>query len=449
MSMKKLSLIALFCLGLSVTSAEAAIIKVKVTNKKGDTVILILNSNERKDIVLDANGLGSIEIKDFEPQYAVLRYEYGRRILYLEPDKDLTLSFDGKTMWKTITIEGTGAAINNYLNDGKLAVVDYEDAKLSEAAYIKKSDSVYNANVGAFTAAKLPAAFAGQEEKRLKYVSYANYPLYPSFHGRITKNKEFQLTDAYYEHLKELTTLDADLLSMTEYKEFLPEAIARLSVQGKKVAKRTDNVNYQLEYINANVSDSKLKEFLTNNLVYGYVESNGVTGAEGFIAEYKKNVQDPELIKAFDGICTKWSKITVGQPSPEFQGENMEGKVVTLKDLKGKYVYIDIWATWCGPCRAEIPHLKKLEEKYHGKDIEFVSLSCDQDKDAWKKMVEKDQLKGVQLHIGNKSSFMDDYLVLGIPRFILLDKDGKIISSDMSRPSNAGTVEKFDELLGL
>ena len=114
-----------------------------------------------------------------------------------------------------------------------------------------------------------------------------------------------------------------------------------------------------------------------------------------------------------------------------------------------RYIYIDVWATWCGPCRGELPALKELEEKYAGKDIHFVSLSCDKNKKAWENMVTKDQLKGIQLHMGTDRTFMDAYLINGIPRFILLDRDGKIISANMTRPSDPKTAEKFNELLGL
>ena len=141
--------------------------------------------------------------------------------------------------------------------------------------------------------------------------------------------------------------------------------------------------------------------------------------------------------------------MTIITRTASFSYPDINGKTVSLADLKGKYIYIDVWATWCGPCRGELPALKELEEKYAGKDIHFVSLSCDKNKKAWENMVTKDQLKGIQLHMGTDRTFMDAYLINGIPRFILLDRDGKIISANMTRPSDPKTAEKFNELLGL
>ena len=111
-----------------------------------------------------------------------------------------------------------------------------------------------------------------------------------------------------------------------------------------------------------------------------------------------------------------------GDQAPTFKYLDINGKEVSLSDLKGKYVYIDIWATWCGPCTGELPHLKELEKKMHGKKIVFVSISCDKDKAAWEKMVKEKGLEGVQLHNGGDRAFMDAFGVKYIPRFILLDK---------------------------
>lgn len=141
-----------------------------------------------------------------------------------------------------------------------------------------------------------------------------------------------------------------------------------------------------------------------------------------------------------------------GTKSPDFDFENHKGGKTKLADFKGKYVYIDVWATWCGPCRAEIPHLKKLEEHYHGNDkIEFVSISVDKmkDHDKWKKFVDDKELGGVQLFADKdwNSEFVKGYKINGIPRFIIIGPDGNIVNADAPRPSSATIYETFDGLL--
>jgi thiol-disulfide isomerase/thioredoxin len=146
----------------------------------------------------------------------------------------------------------------------------------------------------------------------------------------------------------------------------------------------------------------------------------------------------------------KANKMT-GKPSPQFDYENFKGGKTKLADLKGKYVYIDLWATWCAPCRAEIPYLQKVEEKYHGKNIEFVSISIDKEKDRekWKNFVTDKSLGGVQLFADKdwQSEFVVNYGVMGIPRFILIDPQGNVVSSDAERPSSPDLQKQLDALL--
>ena len=140
-----------------------------------------------------------------------------------------------------------------------------------------------------------------------------------------------------------------------------------------------------------------------------------------------------------------------GKASPKFIAyENNAGGTTSLDDLKGKYVYVDVWATWCGPCKAEIPYLKKVEKAYHGKNIEFVSISIDQKKDydKWKTMIKEKELGGIQLLADNdwKSEFVQNYKINGIPRFILIDPKGNIVTPDAPRPSNEKLKELFNSL---
>ena len=137
--------------------------------------------------------------------------------------------------------------------------------------------------------------------------------------------------------------------------------------------------------------------------------------------------------------------------SSPFDYLNFKGGNTKLSDFKGKYVYIDVWATWCGPCIAEIPFLKKVEEKYDGKNIAFVSISVDVQKDfeKWKKFVEDKQLGGIQLFADKNwnSDFIKSFGINSIPRFILIDPSGKVVSADAARPSDSKLSEQLDALL--
>ncbi len=153
--------------------------------------------------------------------------------------------------------------------------------------------------------------------------------------------------------------------------------------------------------------------------------------------------------KEISDLIAKQKSLAPGNPSPTFNYDNFKGGKTSLESLKGKVVYIDVWATWCGPCRGELPHLQKVEKAYHGKNIAFVSISVDKNVEAWKKMVKDKNLGGIQLHADKafSSKFVKDYGINGIPRFILLDKEGKIVNADAPRPSNKNLKKLLDETL--
>ncbi len=209
----------------------------------------------------------------------------------------------------------------------------------------------------------------------------------------------------------------------------------------------TDNSMYDLDKTKFDEKNTEIGESLKELL-----DKTQNLDAD-FIA--KQNKENDGLIKY---IANRYEEkqylVTVlgrGKVSPEFnEFENYKGGTTSLDDLKGKYVYIDVWATWCGPCKAQIPFLKEVEKTYHGKNIEFVSISVDKAKnhDSWKKMIEEKELSGIQLFADKdwNSSFVQDYKIKGIPRFILIDPLGNIVSSDAPRPSSEDLKMLFKEL---
>jgi len=121
-----------------------------------------------------------------------------------------------------------------------------------------------------------------------------------------------------------------------------------------------------------------------------------------------------------------------------------------LKDFRGKYVLIDVWATYCSPCKKEIPFLEKIQEKFKNKNIVFVGIATDGVKEEWIKFLDQNKLKGIQLIMDRKwISFMHRYQVSTIPRYILLDKEGKIVNMNMPLPSDPEFVKILKSLKGL
>ncbi|HMR18813.1 MAG TPA: TlpA disulfide reductase family protein [Sphingobacterium sp.] len=154
-----------------------------------------------------------------------------------------------------------------------------------------------------------------------------------------------------------------------------------------------------------------------------------------FYDKYKDYLILPEQQERVQAVGNKFI-VAEGEPAFNFSFPDVTGKNISLAELKGKIVLVDLWATWCGPCKAEEPHWEKLYEEYAGKDIVFVGISVDKDKSAWGKYVQEKNLRGIQLHAGQGNLLSKAYDVTGIPRYILIDKNGNLIDARSPRPSD-------------
>ena len=193
--------------------------------------------------------------------------------------------------------------------------------------------------------------------------------------------------------------------------------------------------------------NSSLKSYLIQSLITTYTSQYGVNELGELRDTFNRFVLDPIAKQDLNNLYAQTQKLQPGKPSPDFAFKDINGKTITLKSLRGKYVYIDVWATWCGPCCKEIPHLEKLMEEFENENIHFVSISIDRNQKAWRDMIDQKKMKGIQLHIGNNKDFEKDYMISMIPRFILLDPQGNIVNAKMSRPSAPETMNAIKKLL--
>lgn len=120
-------------------------------------------------------------------------------------------------------------------------------------------------------------------------------------------------------------------------------------------------------------------------------------------------------------------RMNIGNPAPNFKFVTDKGKKTDLDAYKGKILVLDFWASWCGPCRGEVPNLKKYYEQFKGKDVEFLSVSIDADKEAWKKALKEEQMPWKQGWVEDAGkNVMQTYQFGGIPFILVIDKDGKL-----------------------
>lgn len=142
-------------------------------------------------------------------------------------------------------------------------------------------------------------------------------------------------------------------------------------------------------------------------------------------------------------------KLSKGQPAPLFGGTTIDNKPFNLAALKGKYVIIDVWATWCGPCKVQSPYFEKFALKYKKQNIQFVALSIDDKIQDWFVDAKSKSKSVLQVHTNDKKEFSKKYDAQSIPRFILIDPDGNLVNSAMPFPSAPIFEQVLRQELGL
>lgn len=443
---------ALVAISCSQDQKQTSVWSGKVENNTNGLITLI-GSEYEKDIILEDDGSFIVELDlPYEGYYNAI---FGRipLALYLEKGKDLSLQVDLEDFENSIEITGELAAENNFLlQKKKLANQDLRALYAEEpSSFLQSINALHDKIASALKASEITnEKFLKSQERELNYMQASFLNNYEDNYTYLTKVEEVVVPDNFYDQLERINLSDTLEFRLSDsYKQLVSSHWHRET----GLLLRQEEENHSIQYIN----------LINANFPEGYAKNQLLKDATGYSLKpdkyldkvyelYMENQTDPELRQQMEDSYKVLSKLTPGKKSPTFDYENYNGGTTSLESLQGKYVYVDVWATWCGPCLREIPFLKEVEKDYRDKDIEFVAISIDEakDYDKWREMIEERELVGIHLYTGGdawQAEFPQAYNVRGIPRFILIDPEGNIFDADTYRPSDPKLRALFDEIL--
>ncbi len=454
--MKKIFLLALITIAFSCEKEVESLTFSGQIKNLDDTEVSITSLNGTNVIVqADEKGVFSESIGIQEGFYN-LNLGNERYRIYLKPGMDLALYVDLENTEDSFHYKGSLASENNYLFSKKEQLEAYSDKRI-EILSQEESDFLETMERGT----QQDLAFLGQSEgistrfqkletKNILYTKALRMTNYPSYYAYYNQKDEVEPSAEFKNEIPDL-----DLNSLSDYINSIEfRSLVRMYFQDltETAYAKDSNLDYYATYLEI-IDQSDFNPILKGFLAYDNARM-AITYTEDLESYYKTYLsldKNPKNNKEIQNTYEELLQISAGKDSPIFENyENFKGGTTSLADLKGKYVYMDIWAQWCGPCKREIPYLKEIEAEYHDKNIEFVSISIDRKKDydKWRAMVEEKELGGIQL-LADKdwnSQFVEEYLIKGIPRFILVDPQGKIVNSNAPRPSDQKLRKVFNDL---
>ena len=465
--MKSLSFYFLLFFTSSVFAQQTTKVSGKITNPAGEKVYVYYINNYLNwtnayldSATLDKNGNFAMSFALKSPVSAYFKHGDEHSSIYLFPGDDLTLQLNSEEFDETITYIGKGAEKNNYLAaklllEEKYDAERYENYKLPANEYVAKSDKIKTKvlelleNKMNGVKDKEQRKFISWEKDNIDY-SFANAKMmYPMYYSSFTKEKA-ELPATYYNFLKTLKINNPELMNSSDYIAFIEDYTRNQYVEQVKIDTTIKDrmSEWQLEFINSKftgpVKEFALARVIDNQIKFLNESSEAGKNLDVFKKEFPRSTYYTSLEKTYN----KALKLKAGNPAPDFLLPDLEGEKVSLKDFEGKIIYMDIWASWCGPCLMQVPYAKKLKEELEGEDVVFLYVSMDEKEETWRNTIEKKEIEGVHLiSPGNWSSEIAGlYNVYSIPRYILIGKDGKIINSQAASPSGKAKQQILNAL---
>ena len=377
--------------------------------------------------------------------------------LYLRPEDALKVAFDALEPLKSLVFEGVGADNNSFLlaYHRDMDQITGDRFVMSEAG--KRDHEAFVALLDSMDTAKLAYLEAGMADKdlsddfvafmktRIIYERYTRMVEYAVMFSRMNPGEPApELPEDYYSFLEREGVLDDARLENLAYINFLMAWLNHeRRLRAAEPSHEEKSINTQTYYLAADVLSGKSRDFIQAMMAGRELSYGTLADAEAIYRDFTEGDAYHGYQERIHLIYRTMEALSAGNPAPAFAMTDMEGREVSLEDFRGKVVFMDFWASWCGPCMREMPHIKAMKERFaKEEEVVFVYVSIDTDEDAWLNAVERLDLEGVHFNTpGRERGVPAMYNVKWIPTFYVIGRDGNIFDNRPPMPSQGGLDE--------
>ncbi|TAE51581.1 MAG: TlpA family protein disulfide reductase [Bacteroidetes bacterium] len=394
---------------------------------------------------LDDNGAFQLDIPLDKPRVATLSHGRETTPLFLFPGDKIEMKLDPGMFDETISYSGDNASAkaSNFLAAWFLKFDDGTPANLHALqvqsldipGYMAYSDKRYQERISFLQAEKTRLSLPDELVNFVAQRELYKYALERLQYPYMQEQEELpELPAGYYDFLSKVPVNQESAVGLSEYANFLEMyLIYRQAAAGKSEISPVEKMEADWKIIGEVLTGNALR--MGQGMVLSAVLREGYTPRVGELFDDLAKTDDG-ISKALRPVVETARKLGPGNPAPAFTLVNMEGKEVSLADMKGKVVYLDFWASWCGPCRAEMPYSHTLADRFKGEDVVFMYISIDDTEKAWKKGVADLKMKGTLLWSPRDKSTGADYDIQYIPAYFIIARDGTIFARNARRPSD-------------
>ncbi|NND07722.1 MAG: TlpA family protein disulfide reductase [Saprospiraceae bacterium] len=404
------------------------------------------------------DGLFYLETSINKPGYYTLSHGALQIQLYLRREFRLNLSFDPEIGLRSIRYQGRGSEANTYLSNfqefQRLNEPQWADFWSRGEVLLNEQVHRYQIKSEAFVDnylskhANLDPNFIATERSRIEYQSANRYLQFGHEHDFVSEFPE-QLSEGYYGFLSGLTMEDPDLLVLPAYQEFLYRTLQKYVVDIRANGNEKSKSVLAMDLVRNEIRDPDIKSFLSYRVICKQLQKGKAEEHDLLYKQFRKTCKVGQLLANAKELYDQCETLSQGSIAPFFSVRDITNTEVSLTEFRESVLYIDLWSSWAYDQNHARSYCDTLRNLFKDESIVFLSISLDQSEQIWKEGLRKNKLRGIQLFSpkGMDSKLAQIYFVRDLPRYILIDKKGRIVEAFAPAPSSLELKQKLKMLL--